>query len=182
MHTKAAKHTPHVLPLKVYLGVGGALLCLTALTISASFVHFGPWNMVVALAIASIKALLVAFFFMHLYYDNKLYFLAFTVGLLCLTVFIVLTMFDTMERGAIYEIKQGQIHTRAAMYDSMKVTTEEGEGKAEEAPRPAIAAGAKMPGDTTHTNQPQSGQAMTPTDTTHKASNDSATPKTSSGK
>ena len=116
MTDHSAQSVPHVLPLKVYLGVGAALLFLTAVTISVSFVPLGAWNMVVALTIASTKALLVAFFFMHLYYDNKFYFLMFTVGVFLLTLFIVLCMFDTMQRGAIYDIKSRPINPNAAMY------------------------------------------------------------------
>lgn len=108
----------HVLPLKVYLGIGAALLFLTFVTVEVSLYDFGGLNIVIALAIASIKALLVAFFFMHLWYDNKLFFIAFTVCLLCLTVFIVLTMFDTSRRGDIEELRVKPINPRAEMYNS----------------------------------------------------------------
>ncbi len=85
MSSSAASHSHnHVLPLKVYLGIGAALLFLTFVTVEVSLHDFGGFNIVIALAIASIKALLVAFFFMHLWYDNKLFFIAFTVCLLCL--------------------------------------------------------------------------------------------------
>ena len=132
MTAHAAKHTPHVLPLKVYLGVGSALLLMTAITVTVAQINLGPWNLVVALVIASVKALLVAFFFMHLFYDHKLYFIAFTTGLLCLTVFIILTLFDTMERGAIYDFKQHPIKPQAAMYSQPR-ETKEPTGKAEAA-------------------------------------------------
>jgi len=119
MSSSAASHTQnHVLPLKIYLGIGAALLFLTFVTVEVSFYDFGGLNIVIALAIASIKALLVAFFFMHLWYDNKLFFIAFTVCLLCLTVFIVLTMFDTTRRGDIDELRVKPINPRAEMYNS----------------------------------------------------------------
>jgi cytochrome c oxidase subunit IV len=107
----------HVLPLRLYLSVGAALLFLTVVTVIVSQIPLGGWNLVVALAIASVKALLVVSFFMHLYYDHKLYFIIFSIGVLTLSVFIVLTMFDTLERGAIYDIKARPINPRAAMYD-----------------------------------------------------------------
>lgn len=119
MSSSAASHTHnHVLPLKVYLGIGAALLFLTFVTVEVSMYDFGGLNIIIALAIASIKALLVAFFFMHLWYDNKLFFIAFTVCLLCLTVFIVLTMFDTARRGDIEELRMNPINPRAEMYNS----------------------------------------------------------------
>lgn len=119
MSSSAANHSHnHILPLKVYLGIGAALLFLTFVTVEVSLHDFGGFNIVIALAIASIKALLVAFFFMHLWYDNKLFFIAFTVCLLCLTVFIVLTMFDTARRGDIEELRVKPINPRAEMYNS----------------------------------------------------------------
>ena len=126
MSSDTSHSTPHVLPLKVYLSVGGALLVLTLVTITVAQIQLGAWNMVVALTIASIKVLLVAFFFMHLYYDYKLYFIAFAVGLLIFTVFIVLTMFDTLNRGEIYEIKAEHINPKAVIYDNPMTGGHEG--------------------------------------------------------
>ena len=48
-----------------YVGILGALLALTILTVLAAKVNLHAWNPVVALAIASIKAMLVVLFFMH---------------------------------------------------------------------------------------------------------------------
>ena len=69
------KSNLHITPTKTYLIVAFALLILTAITVWVSFIDLGASNIAVALVIASIKALLVAFFFMHLYYDNKIYFI-----------------------------------------------------------------------------------------------------------
>jgi cytochrome c oxidase subunit 4 len=57
--------------IRVYLMVFGALLVLTVVTVLASYFHFGSpesnvGNIAVALVIASVKASLVAMFFMHL--------------------------------------------------------------------------------------------------------------------
>lgn len=52
--------------LKTYFAVWGALLLGTYLTYKAAFIELGPFNSVVALTIATTKALLVALFFMHL--------------------------------------------------------------------------------------------------------------------
>lgn len=112
--TVASHH--HILPLKVYLGIGAALLVLTIVTVQISFIDFGPMNIVFALVIATIKALLVAFFFMHLWYDNKLFFICFTTALICLTVFITLTMADTARRGDIDETYAHPINPRAEFY------------------------------------------------------------------
>lgn len=61
------KHpVPHIIPMLVYLAIGGALLVMTLVTVAVSFIDLGFLNILVALAIATFKALLVAFFFMHL--------------------------------------------------------------------------------------------------------------------
>jgi len=106
----------HITPLYVYLGVGAVLLILTAITVGVSYINFGPWNLVIALAIAIVKATLVAFFFMHLYYDNKIYMMVFTISLLFLVVFISLTMFDTLRRGEINKTEAEPIKKEAIIY------------------------------------------------------------------
>src|SRR5579864_1889132 len=53
-------------PLKTYLAIWIALLMGTGLTVYAAFLDLGRFNAAVALAIASIKATLVALFFMHI--------------------------------------------------------------------------------------------------------------------
>jgi cytochrome c oxidase subunit 4 len=107
----------HITPLKVYLTVGFALLALTAITVRVSLIDLGGWNVVVALLIASFKGALVAMFFMHLLYDKKIYSIVFSMGLLFLSIFIALTMFDTLRRGDIHEIKAEPFKKEATIYE-----------------------------------------------------------------
>ncbi|RME00858.1 MAG: hypothetical protein D6814_02730 [Calditrichaeota bacterium] len=109
-----------VIPTPVYLAVGAALLLLTGLTVAVSFVHLGPFNLVVAMLIATLKASLVALFFMHLFYDNKLYMTVFLTAITFLGVFIILTMFDTMRRDDIYEEVAHPIKKQAVIYEKLK--------------------------------------------------------------
>jgi cytochrome c oxidase subunit 4 len=53
-------------PLKMYFTVWAALLLGTFVTYKAAFIELGRFNAAVALTIATIKALLVALFFMHI--------------------------------------------------------------------------------------------------------------------
>jgi len=53
-------------PLKMYFSVWAALLLGTLITYKAAFVELGRFNAAIALIIATIKALLVALFFMHI--------------------------------------------------------------------------------------------------------------------
>jgi len=95
-------------------------MILTAVTVMVSFIDLGPYNVSVALLIASVKALLVAFFFMHLFYDNKLYLVIFAMALLFLTIFLTFTMFDTTTRGAIDMEKASPINKEATIYQDNK--------------------------------------------------------------
>lgn len=76
----------HILPFAVYLRVFIALIVLTAITVGVTRFDFGAMNMVVAMGIASIKAGLVALYFMHLRYENPVTWLyvAFPIFLLLL--------------------------------------------------------------------------------------------------
>ncbi len=92
---------PHVLPLKLYVGIWVGLMILTAITVAVSRFDFGLWNTVIALLVATIKGTLVAMFFMHLRYDNKFNVIVFLSGLLFLSIFIIPTLLDVTTRGAI---------------------------------------------------------------------------------
>ncbi|MGD0182134.1 MAG: cytochrome C oxidase subunit IV family protein [Terriglobales bacterium] len=61
----------HIMSSKFYYTIWIALLCLTVITAAVSFVDLGPLNTVVALVIATVKALLVVLFFMHVKYTSE---------------------------------------------------------------------------------------------------------------
>ncbi|MEJ2051336.1 MAG: cytochrome C oxidase subunit IV family protein [Calditrichota bacterium] len=103
MTTEAKPREEHIGSVRTYLTVGAALFFLTGLTVAMSFVHLGPFNLVVAIGIAALKASLVALIFMHLFYDDKLYLTIFVMAILMLAFFIILTLFDTLHRGDIYQ-------------------------------------------------------------------------------
>ena len=48
-----------------------ALLVGTGITVGAAFIDLGPFNIIVALTIATIKATLVVLFFMHVKYTHE---------------------------------------------------------------------------------------------------------------
>ncbi|KAB2881029.1 hypothetical protein F9K33_02180 [bacterium] len=119
----SAKHQPHVLPVSTYLGVGAALLVLTAITVWVAQFHFGEWNLIVAMAVAVTKAILVALIFMHLLWDNKVYMVIFLSSILFLGIFIVLTMFDTLRRDDIYDYVEKPINPNAIIYQTDSTKT-----------------------------------------------------------
>jgi cytochrome c oxidase subunit IV len=123
MSVQSTQKHDHITPLRVYLTVAATLLVLTAITVKISLIDLGGWNLVVALAVATLKATLVALFFMHLLYDKKIYMIVFGVGIVFLAVFIALTMFDTLERGAVNPIEAGPIKKSAVIYDRKAADT-----------------------------------------------------------
>jgi cytochrome c oxidase subunit 4 len=86
-------------PLPTYLAVFFALLVGTALTVYASGLDLGRFNAAVALTIASIKATLVALFFMHIKgASEKLTTLVVISALFFLLLLLGLTMTDYATR------------------------------------------------------------------------------------
>ena len=61
----------HVVSNKIYVGIWTLLTVLTVVTALVAFVDLGPFNTVVALSIASFKAVVVVLFFMHVKYTSE---------------------------------------------------------------------------------------------------------------
>ena len=90
----------HVVPVKTYIGIFLALLCLTALTTGVAFVDLGEeLNTIVALTIAVAKMLLVILFFMHVKYSSGLTKIVIVAGFFFLAILVSLTLADELTRG-----------------------------------------------------------------------------------
>jgi len=61
----------HIMSSKLYYTIWIALLVLTVVTALVATVDLGPFNTIVALVIATVKALLVVLFFMHVKYTSE---------------------------------------------------------------------------------------------------------------
>lgn len=86
-------------PVKIYWRNCAALMLLLALTWSIGYINLGTFNVIIALAIAIIKATLVALFFMHIKGSSRLLHLAMTVGLIWLLIMLSFTLTDYFTRG-----------------------------------------------------------------------------------
>ncbi len=89
----------HILPLGIYWGVFFALVIGTLLTVWTATIDLGRMNVVVALVIASIKALLVILFFMHVKYSSKMVWLFAGAGFFWMILQILFTMQDYVSRS-----------------------------------------------------------------------------------
>jgi cytochrome c oxidase subunit 4 len=85
----------HVVPFKTLLSVFLALTLLTIITVAASTINFGEFNLIVALAIAVIKASLVVLYFMHLRWDKPFNSIVFIGCLIFVSLFISLSLLDS---------------------------------------------------------------------------------------
>lgn len=88
----------HVVPVKIYFAIFGTLLLMTAITVGASFIDLGRLNLIVALSIAVFKATLVALYFMHVRYSDRLTQIVLGAALLWLVILIVGIMHDPLTR------------------------------------------------------------------------------------
>ncbi len=86
---------PHVTSRRALIGTWLALMALTALTVAASQVHFGgATEVMIALGIATLKALLVALIFMHLWHDKKFNGIVLLCSVLGIVLFVAITYID----------------------------------------------------------------------------------------
>lgn len=85
---------------KLFVLIWGALLILTGVTVYAAEIDMGFLNVAIALSIATAKASLVTFFFMHLKYENWTFKIMVLVAFAILAIFIGMTFFDTVYRPA----------------------------------------------------------------------------------
>lgn len=86
----------HVLPMRVLVGVFGALLFLTVVTVAAAQVDFGSKevNLAIAMLIATVKASLVVLYFMHIRYDRLFHGVMIASGLMAAVLFVAFTLVD----------------------------------------------------------------------------------------
>jgi cytochrome c oxidase subunit 4 len=89
----------HIVGPRVYVVILFALLVGTGLTVWASFIDLGVWNPVIALAIATTKAVLVVLYFMHVRYSSKLTMLTVGAGIFMFLTLISLTLADYVSRA-----------------------------------------------------------------------------------
>lgn len=89
----------HIVTPFQYLLVFGTLLVFTGITVGAAYVELGVFNPIVALAIASFKAVVVILFFMHVKYQSHLVKMTVGAGFFTFLVLIGMTLSDYVSRA-----------------------------------------------------------------------------------
>ncbi len=94
------EHAEHhiVSPLQ-YTMVFGTLLLFTGVTVGAAYVDLGVLNPIIALGIASFKAVVVILFFMHVKYQSRLIKMTVGAGFFTFLVLITMTLTDYISRA-----------------------------------------------------------------------------------
>ena len=88
----------HIVPARQYLLVFAALIGLTTATVAVSYIELGELNLIIAIAIATLKAMLVAWYFMHLKNATSLTRLVGVSGLAWLGILLTYTLSDVFTR------------------------------------------------------------------------------------
>jgi cytochrome c oxidase subunit 4 len=93
----------HIVSPRLYISIFLVLMILTGTTVYAATVdlnqYFPGLNIIVALVIATCKALLVVLFFMHAYYSSKRTQLIIIAGVFWLAIMLFLTLGDYASRS-----------------------------------------------------------------------------------
>jgi cytochrome c oxidase subunit 4 len=95
-HAEGTKH--HGGP-AIYTANLFALMFLTVITVAAASFNFGSANVVIALAIATVKAILVGMIFMHLLWDKPVNAIIIIAGFLFLGIFLMFDFLDVTSRN-----------------------------------------------------------------------------------
>jgi cytochrome c oxidase subunit 4 len=84
--------------LPTYLLIYGLLMALLVATVVAATFDLGQWNVVIALTIAVLKALLVILFFMHVRHSSRLTWIFVAAAFVWLGLLLGLTLTDYTTR------------------------------------------------------------------------------------
>lgn len=91
---------PHV-PVRTYFIIFAALMVLMLLTVAAAFLpheRMGNWSIIIALGIATLKAVLVVLYFMHVKYASPLVKIFVIAGFMWFFIALGLTFSDYLTR------------------------------------------------------------------------------------
>ena len=104
MDTHESDH--HIVPVSLYWKVIGTLMVLLIITLGAAAVDFSQispslasLNIIIAMTIAVVKAVLIILYFMHVRFSSKLVWLFAGAAFYWVVILFALTLTDYMSRG-----------------------------------------------------------------------------------
>jgi cytochrome c oxidase subunit IV len=94
-HDEGEVHV-HIVPMSLLVGIFAVLIFLTIVTYAVTMIDLGyTGNLILAIAIAVVKSVLVALYFMHLRWDNPFNTLSLLTAILFVGLFIVIASIDS---------------------------------------------------------------------------------------
>lgn len=96
-HASSGHGIGHHVPLRVLVATLAVLLVLTFVTVAVTWFELGALSLWIAMLIATVKAVLVALYFMHLRYDKPFNAVILIAALLFVLLFIGLTLIDVKQ-------------------------------------------------------------------------------------
>lgn len=97
------------MPIPVLLAVFVALTVLTIITVAQSSFDFGGLDVLIVMGIATIKALLVICFFMHLAFDKPFNMIVFLGSFVFVGLFVIFTLSDSQLTSGSFEPKIDEV-------------------------------------------------------------------------
>ena len=90
----------HISSAKFLWGIGTTLFILTFITVAVTWISIpAPWNVVVAIFIAVVKATIVALFFMNLWWDSQFNVMLLITSVIFFLLLVGITLLDTLYRS-----------------------------------------------------------------------------------
>ena len=94
-HSEDGHDFAHPASIPLLLGTFIALTVLTIITVAQASVDFGSWDVAIVMVIATVKAILVGAFFMHLAFDKPFNITLFVGSFVFVGLFIIFTLGDS---------------------------------------------------------------------------------------
>ena len=88
----------HISSVQTNIVVFGTLNVLLFATVGAAYLPLGDWHFVIAMALATVKAVLIVMYFMHVKYSHRLTTVICAASVLWLGIMLALILTDYMTR------------------------------------------------------------------------------------
>ncbi len=92
----------HIFSVRTNLIIFGLLMLLLVLTVGVAYLDLGSLGLAIALLIATVKAVLILLYFMHVRFSNPLTWVFSTAAFFWLAIMLFFTFNDYYTRGALY--------------------------------------------------------------------------------
>jgi cytochrome c oxidase subunit IV len=92
----------HVISVRTNLIVFAILMLLLVLTVGVAYINLGVMGLPVAMAIATVKAVLIVLYFMHVRWSTPITWVFAGSAFFWLAIMIFLTLNDYLTRGFLY--------------------------------------------------------------------------------